>query len=89
MRDPFILKHLMRGKTLRRQSRPLARILRDCGIVRRAPFLAAIGGAAIAFGMVFLTSSQREIQPEQQQPNWPQITDTFPSIGNPGDQPSP
>ncbi|PSB21879.1 hypothetical protein C7B65_00165 [Phormidesmis priestleyi ULC007] len=43
VRDPFALKQRVTGQMLRRQSRPLARILRDSGISRHSSLLAMVG----------------------------------------------
>lgn len=51
VRDPFTLKQLTVGRTLRRQSRPLARILRDFRFARYAPLLIAIAGGAVFLGL--------------------------------------
>jgi hypothetical protein len=48
VRDPFTLRHLEIGRTLRRQSRPLARILRDVGLTKPSSFLGILAGAALA-----------------------------------------
>ncbi|MBF2063968.1 MAG: hypothetical protein IGS39_06010 [Calothrix sp. C42_A2020_038] len=53
VRDPFILKQIMVSSALRRQSRPLARILRDFILLR--PILAFAVGGAIVFGMIAIT----------------------------------
>ncbi|MBW4421376.1 MAG: hypothetical protein KME13_19450 [Myxacorys californica WJT36-NPBG1] len=39
VRDPFAKKRLVNEKKLRRQSRPLARILRDSGVSRHSRFI--------------------------------------------------
>jgi hypothetical protein len=54
VRDPFIWKQMMISSTLRRQSRPLARIIRDFIFIKR-PFLSLVVGSAIFFGIVTMT----------------------------------
>ncbi|OKH52008.1 hypothetical protein NIES2101_16200 [Calothrix sp. HK-06] len=53
VRDPFILRQIIVSSALRRQSRPLARILRDFMLLR--PMLALAVGGAIMFGMIAAT----------------------------------
>jgi hypothetical protein len=48
VRDPFTLKQLGVGRLIRRQSRPVARMLRDVGFRRRPSLVAVIAGLAIA-----------------------------------------
>ena len=43
VRDPFALRQRVTGQALRRQSRPLARILRDSGISKHSSLLAVLG----------------------------------------------
>jgi hypothetical protein len=55
VRDPFTYKqHTTVSSSLRRQSRPLARILRDFVLLKH-PFIAIILGGAILLGIVGLT----------------------------------
>ncbi|PAX53285.1 hypothetical protein [Brunnivagina elsteri] len=54
VRDPFIFRQMMISSALRRQSRPLARILRDFVLLKR-PVLAFFLGSAIVFGMITTT----------------------------------
>ncbi len=43
VRDPFTFGQRMTSQMLRRQSRPIARILRDSGISKHSSFLALVG----------------------------------------------
>jgi hypothetical protein len=70
VRDPFALRQIIISSALRRQSRPLARILRDFILLKR-PLLALVIGTAIIFGMITVTqqstsfenpTSQKEIR---------------------------
>lgn len=54
VRDPFTLKQLAVGRLLRRQSRPVARILRDVGIAKRPSLWAVLAGIMVA-GLTFAT----------------------------------
>lgn len=56
VRDPFVLKRIMISSTLRRQSQPIARILRDFVLLKR-PLLSFIVGIFIVLG-VLATSQQ-------------------------------
>lgn len=47
VRDPFTLQQKVTGQRLRRQSRPLARILRDSGVYKHSPLLAILGSLLI------------------------------------------
>ena len=47
VRDPFTLKQMMISSVLRRQSRPLARIIRDFVFLQRPVVALAVGGAII------------------------------------------
>lgn len=47
VRDPFTLKKLAVGRMLRRQSRPLARILRDVGIIKHPSAIAVLGSLVL------------------------------------------
>ncbi len=51
VRDPFALRQMAISAALRRQSRPLARIIRDFGVLKR-PMLALAVGSAIFFSMI-------------------------------------
>jgi hypothetical protein len=54
VRDPFVLNQIMICSALRRQSSPLARIIRDFVVFKR-PLLALVIGSAIVFGMIAIT----------------------------------
>ncbi|HLO84395.1 MAG TPA: hypothetical protein VK203_05175 [Nostocaceae cyanobacterium] len=54
VRDPFTWKHILISSALRRQSRPLARIIRDFVSLKRPMVALAVGGA-ILFTMIALT----------------------------------
>lgn len=54
VRDPFIWRQMMISSALRRQSRPLARIIRDFIVIKR-PLLSLVVGSAIFFGIVTMT----------------------------------
>ena len=56
VRDPFVLKRIMISSTLRRQSQPIARILRDFVLLKR-PLLSLMVGILIVLGV--LASSQQ------------------------------
>ena len=51
VRDPFAIKHLSMGQSLRRQSRPLARLRRD--LCRQYLPLLAIAGSVVFLGFAF------------------------------------
>ena len=53
VRDPFALKQLALGRVLRRQSRPLYRVLRDIGISRYPSLIAVLGGVLL-LGLTFV-----------------------------------
>lgn len=48
VRDPFTFKQLSVARLLRRQSSPVARILRDVGIKKRPSFWAVLAGLVVA-----------------------------------------
>ena len=56
VRDPFTIRQLQAGQLLRRQSRPLARILRDFGI----PF--AVLGTVILFGVTLAATERLQLE---------------------------
>jgi hypothetical protein len=58
VRDPFTFRQIMVSSTLRRQSRPLARIIRDF-FVFKSPLLAVVLGSAIVFGMISVYQQNR------------------------------
>jgi hypothetical protein len=63
VRDPFTWRQMMIASALRRQSRPLARIIRDFVLLKR-PMIALAVGSAILFSMIAIsqesTSSDRQ-----------------------------
>lgn len=77
VRDPFTLRQIAISSLIRRESRPLARILRDFGILKRPAAILALG-SAIIFGMtaVTLESLNEERQPSSEQSE--QVTDPDP-----------
>ncbi|MCX7595203.1 MAG: hypothetical protein N2235_15880 [Fischerella sp.] len=58
VRDPFTFKQMMISSMLRRQSRPLARLIRDFVILKRPLLVLAIGGAVL-FGMIAVSDQNR------------------------------
>jgi uncharacterized protein YbaR (Trm112 family) len=64
VRDPFILRQIMLSSALRRQSRPLARILRDFMLLR--PMLTLAVGGVILFGMLAATQQNTSYQQDLQ-----------------------
>ncbi|MBW4644567.1 MAG: hypothetical protein KME23_16530 [Goleter apudmare HA4340-LM2] len=54
VRDPFTLKQMMISSALRRQSRPLARIIRDFILLKR-PMVALAVGSAIVLSIITMT----------------------------------
>ncbi len=54
VRDPFIFKQLSVARLLRRQSSPVARILRDVGIKKRPSVWAVLAGVVVA-SLTFVT----------------------------------
>lgn len=78
MRDPFILKSIMAGQRLRRESRPFARICRDVRLTTQPLILAILGtvvflGTALVFtqasssGQRFPTESLPEVSLETEE----------------------
>ncbi|MDF5709449.1 MAG: hypothetical protein PUP90_17740 [Nostoc sp. S4] len=69
VRDPFICRQMMMSSALRRQSRPLARIVRDFVLLKR-PMVAFAVGSAIFFSMIAITqettNSDRQVFPTEQ-----------------------
>ena len=57
VRDPFALRQRVTSHRLRRQSRPLARILRDSGISKHSPLLAMLG-TLLLLGFTMATVSE-------------------------------
>lgn len=71
VRDPFA-KSLprMNSKMLRRQSRPLARMMRDTGISKHSPLIALVSGlVAIGFTLSLVDSVSAQ---KKALPNWMQ-----------------
>jgi len=72
VRDPFTWRQMMISSALRRQSRPLARIVRDFVLLKR-PMIALAVGSAIFFGAIALTqestSSDHQIFPTTEKVN--------------------
>lgn len=61
MRDPFTLRYLATGKTLRRESHPLARISRDFRHAAR-PVLLAVLGTAVFIGTSLLLAQTSPLE---------------------------
>jgi hypothetical protein len=72
VRDPFALRQVIVSETLRRQSRPLARILRDFILLKR-PVVAFIIGSAIVLGMI--GGTQQSTSPDTHIPPSEKLTD--------------
>ncbi|GAX37463.1 hypothetical protein [Nodularia sp. NIES-3585] len=70
VRDPFMLKQIMLCSALRRQSSPLARIIRDFILIKR-PILSLAVGLTIFLGMITMT--QQNTNYDQQFPNTEEI----------------
>jgi hypothetical protein len=70
VRDPFTLKQIMICSALRRQSSPLARIIRDFILIKR-PVLSLAVGVAIFVGMMTIT--QQSTSYDQQLPTTEEI----------------
>ncbi|BAY98606.1 hypothetical protein NIES37_25580 [Tolypothrix tenuis PCC 7101] len=68
VRDPFTLKQMMISSSLRRQSSPLARIIRDFVFLKRPVVAMAVGGI-ILLSMLAITQQNTSSEPE----NFPQI----------------
>ncbi|WGV23803.1 hypothetical protein [Halotia branconii] len=80
VRDPFTLKQIMICSALRRQSSPLARIIRDFVLLKR-PVLALAVGSAILLSMITMT--QQNTSYDQQLPSVTEkLKDTEKGIGN-------
>ncbi|MBE9011817.1 hypothetical protein IQ250_16560 [Pseudanabaenaceae cyanobacterium LEGE 13415] len=59
VRDPFRTKKLS-SRQLRKQSRPIARILRDSGIAKHSPLLAIVGSLLfVGFSMAVLSRVEK------------------------------
>lgn len=67
VRDPFTIRQLMISSTLRRQSSPLARIIRDFVFLKR-PVVALAVGSVMILSMIAMTqqstSCDQEIVPK-------------------------
>ncbi|MDH6061128.1 hypothetical protein NWP17_11875 [Chrysosporum bergii ANA360D] len=63
VRDPFILKQIMLCSSLRRQSSPLARIIRDFILIRR-PILSLALGVAILLSIITITQQNTNYDPQ-------------------------
>ncbi|MCG6134983.1 MAG: hypothetical protein MET45_10015 [Nostoc sp. LLA-1] len=72
VRDPFTLKQIMICSTLRRQSSPLARIIRDFILLKRPVLSIAVG---IAIFLSLLTMTQQNTQYNQEPPSTEEIQD--------------
>lgn len=59
VRDPFTIRQIMMSTALRRQSRPIARILRDFVLLR--PVVAIAVGGAILMGTITLTQQNTSL----------------------------
>lgn len=75
VRDPFPLKQITLSSVLRRQSRPLARILRDF-VFFKHPLIAFILGSAIFFGIISLTQTNTIENDPHSASNVEKISDT-------------
>ncbi|UKO98812.1 hypothetical protein [Nostoc sp. UHCC 0870] len=64
VRDPFALNQMMICSALRRQSSPLARIIRDFVLFKR-PLVAFAVSSAIVFGMIAITQKGTSDEPQQ------------------------
>ena len=62
VRDPFTLKQIMLSSALRRQSRPLARIIRDFVLFKR-PVVALVLGSAILLSLLTVTQHSTSYDP--------------------------
>ncbi len=62
VRDPFILRQMIISNSLRRQSSPLARIIRDFIVLKR-PLLALAIVSAIILGMIGITEQNTDHRP--------------------------
>ncbi|BAZ03733.1 hypothetical protein [Calothrix sp. NIES-3974] len=68
VRDPFVFKQVALATTLRRQSHPLARIIRDLLFMQR-PVVAFLLGTAVLLGTLTLTQQRtnQDFQPSSNQ----------------------
>ncbi|MBW4670252.1 MAG: hypothetical protein KME60_23270 [Cyanomargarita calcarea GSE-NOS-MK-12-04C] len=63
VRDPFTLRQIALASALRRQSRPLARILRDFILFKR-PLIALVVGSVILLSMFTATQQTTNTDPQ-------------------------
>lgn len=63
VRDPFTLKQIMMCSALRRQSSPIARIIRDFVLFKR-PMLALAVGSAILLSAIAITQQNTSYDPQ-------------------------
>jgi hypothetical protein len=66
VRDPSTLKQMMLSETLRRQSRPFARIVRDFILLKRPVVALGVAGA-ILLSMIAMTQQSTSYEPQLQQ----------------------
>jgi hypothetical protein len=66
VRDPSTLKQMMISETLRRQSRPFARIVRDFVLLKRPVVALGVAGA-ILLSMIAMTQQSTNYKPQLQQ----------------------
>ncbi|KST66756.1 hypothetical protein [Mastigocoleus testarum] len=66
VRDPFVLKRIMISSTLRRQSQPIARILRDFVLLKR-PLLSFMVGIFIVLGVLATSQQHTDVNNTTQQ----------------------
>jgi hypothetical protein len=64
VRDPFTLNQMLICSALRRQSSPLARIIRDFILCKR-PLLALAVASTIIFSMITMTQQRTSYEPQQ------------------------
>ncbi|MCF4967443.1 hypothetical protein [Nostoc sp. CMAA1605] len=74
VRDPFVLNQMLICSAIRRQSSPLARIIRDFVLCKR-PWLALALGGAIVFGVLAVTQKatnyeEQRLTPELGMGDW-------------------
>ncbi|MEA5595132.1 hypothetical protein [Rivularia sp. UHCC 0363] len=74
VRDPFPLKQITLSSVLRRQSRPVARILRDF-VFFKHPLIAFILGSAIILGIITVTQTNTAHKDIQKLSNVEKISD--------------
>lgn len=75
VRDPFTWKQIVLSSTLRRQSRPLARMVRDFVFLKR-PLLTLIVGSTVLFTLI--TIAEKVISSEHHQ----EVPRTEKALGN-------